>query len=75
MKENKLLPAEKQTVSAEPEVNTVSFAASFLSVLFEQSYSTQDCITVGQVTLSEDDEFIVLACDGIWYEFLALIIN
>ncbi|KAM3259766.1 hypothetical protein ACQJBY_051192 [Aegilops geniculata] len=40
MKENKLLPAEKQTVSAEPEVNTV--------------------------TLSEDDEFIVLACDGIW---------
>ncbi|KAL6844577.1 hypothetical protein ACP4OV_025236 [Aristida adscensionis] len=40
LKQNELLPAEKQIVSAEPEMKTV--------------------------TLSEDDEFIVLACDGIW---------
>ncbi|KQJ91438.1 probable protein phosphatase 2C 70 isoform X2 [Brachypodium distachyon] len=40
LKGNENLPAEKQIVSAEPEVNTVK--------------------------LSEDDEFIVLACDGIW---------
>ncbi|KAG8057728.1 hypothetical protein GUJ93_ZPchr0002g25286 [Zizania palustris] len=40
LKQNECLPADRQIVSAEPELNTV--------------------------TLSEDDEFIVLACDGIW---------
>ncbi|XP_020570654.1 probable protein phosphatase 2C 60 [Phalaenopsis equestris] len=39
-KQNKFLPAEKQIVSAYPDVNIVE--------------------------LSNDDEFIVLACDGIW---------
>ncbi|GJM99514.1 hypothetical protein PR202_ga16620 [Eleusine coracana subsp. coracana] len=40
LKQNELLPAERQIVTAEPELKTVK--------------------------LSEDDEFIVLACDGIW---------
>ncbi|GJN34609.1 hypothetical protein PR202_gb23288 [Eleusine coracana subsp. coracana] len=40
LKQNELLPAERQIVTAEPELKTVQ--------------------------LSEDDEFIVLACDGIW---------
>uniref|UniRef100_A0A0E0M4G5 protein-serine/threonine phosphatase n=1 Tax=Oryza punctata TaxID=4537 RepID=A0A0E0M4G5_ORYPU len=40
LKQNELLPAERQIVTAEPELNTVK--------------------------LSEDDEFIILACDGIW---------
>ncbi|KAM0871694.1 hypothetical protein ACQ4PT_039219 [Festuca glaucescens] len=40
MKNNLRFPADRQIVSAEPEVNTVQ--------------------------LSDDDEFIVLACDGIW---------
>ncbi|KAH6790922.1 Protein phosphatase 2C family protein [Perilla frutescens var. frutescens] len=39
-KQNKFLPAEKQIVTADPDVNTVE--------------------------LSDDDEFVVLACDGIW---------
>ncbi|XP_040968932.1 probable protein phosphatase 2C 60 isoform X2 [Gossypium arboreum] len=39
-KKNKLLPAEKQTVSANPDINTVE--------------------------LCDDDDFLVLACDGIW---------
>uniref|UniRef100_A0A0D9XGN6 protein-serine/threonine phosphatase n=1 Tax=Leersia perrieri TaxID=77586 RepID=A0A0D9XGN6_9ORYZ len=40
LKQNELLPAERQIVTAEPELKTVK--------------------------LSEDDEFIILACDGIW---------
>ncbi|KAM0862482.1 hypothetical protein ACQ4PT_045247 [Festuca glaucescens] len=40
LKNNLRFPADRQIVSAEPEVNTVQ--------------------------LSDDDEFIVLACDGIW---------
>ncbi|PUZ71923.1 hypothetical protein GQ55_2G352500 [Panicum hallii var. hallii] len=40
LKQNEVLPAERQIVTAEPELKTVK--------------------------LSEDDEFIVLACDGIW---------
>jgi len=43
LKQNEVLPAERQIVTAEPELKTVK--------------------------LSEDDEFIVLACDGIWYGF------
>lgn len=39
-KRNKLLPAEEQIVTANPNINTIE--------------------------LSDDDEFIVLACDGIW---------
>ncbi|KAG8636415.1 probable protein phosphatase 2C 60 isoform X2 [Manihot esculenta] len=39
-KQNKFLPAEKQIVTANPDINTVE--------------------------LCDDDEFIVLACDGIW---------
>ncbi|KAG9130730.1 hypothetical protein Leryth_012672 [Lithospermum erythrorhizon] len=39
-KQNKDLPAEKQIVTANPDINSVE--------------------------LSDDDEFIVLACDGIW---------
>ncbi|XP_062099374.1 probable protein phosphatase 2C 60 [Humulus lupulus] len=39
-KQNKFLPAEKQIVTASPEINTVE--------------------------LCDDDEFLVLACDGIW---------
>ncbi|KAI3454002.1 hypothetical protein Pfo_010665 [Paulownia fortunei] len=39
-KQNKFLPAEKQIVTANPDINIVE--------------------------LSDDDEFIVLACDGIW---------
>ncbi|CAI9784780.1 unnamed protein product [Fraxinus pennsylvanica] len=39
-KQNKFLPAEKQIVTANPDVNIVE--------------------------LCDDDEFIVLACDGIW---------
>ncbi|KAK4274500.1 hypothetical protein QN277_017708 [Acacia crassicarpa] len=39
-KQNKFLPAEKQIVTANPDINTVE--------------------------LCEDDEFVVLACDGIW---------
>ncbi|XP_062193428.1 probable protein phosphatase 2C 70 [Phragmites australis] len=40
LKQNEFLPAERQIVTAEPELKTVK--------------------------LSEDDEFLVLACDGIW---------
>ncbi|XP_065848477.1 probable protein phosphatase 2C 60 isoform X2 [Euphorbia lathyris] len=39
-KQNKFLPAEKQIVTANPDINTVE--------------------------LCDDDEFVVLACDGIW---------
>lgn len=39
-KQNKFLPAERQIVTASPDINTVE--------------------------LCEDDDFIVLACDGIW---------
>ncbi|KAL4284505.1 hypothetical protein GQ457_16G000400 [Hibiscus cannabinus] len=39
-KQNKFLPAEKQIVTANPDVNTVE--------------------------LCDDDDFLVLACDGIW---------
>nr|POE96241.1 isoform 2 of probable protein phosphatase 2c 60 [Quercus suber] len=39
-KQNKYLPAEKQIVTANPDINTVE--------------------------LCDDDDFIVLACDGIW---------
>ncbi|KAK6267771.1 hypothetical protein QUC31_011931 [Theobroma cacao] len=39
-KQNKTLPAEKQVVTANPDINTVE--------------------------LCDDDEFLVLACDGIW---------
>ncbi|KAG8381932.1 hypothetical protein BUALT_Bualt05G0024100 [Buddleja alternifolia] len=39
-KQNKFLPAEKQVVTASPDINIVE--------------------------LCDDDEFIVLACDGIW---------
>ncbi|XP_048234054.1 probable protein phosphatase 2C 60 [Ricinus communis] len=39
-KQNKSLPAEKQIVTANPDINTVE--------------------------LCDDDEFLVLACDGIW---------
>jgi len=39
-KQNKFLPAEKQIVTANPDINVVE--------------------------LCEDDEFIVLACDGVW---------
>ncbi|KAL3844073.1 hypothetical protein ACJIZ3_001476 [Penstemon smallii] len=39
-KQNKFLPAEKQVVTADPDINIVE--------------------------LCDDDEFIVLACDGIW---------
>lgn len=41
-KQNKFLSAEKQIVTASPDINTVD--------------------------LCEDDEFMVLACDGIWYD-------
>ncbi|XP_075503626.1 putative protein phosphatase 2C 60 isoform X1 [Primulina tabacum] len=40
MKQNKLLPAEEQTVTANPDIITVE--------------------------LSEDDDFLIIACDGIW---------
>ncbi|XP_071917867.1 probable protein phosphatase 2C 60 isoform X2 [Coffea arabica] len=39
-KQNKFLPAEKQIVTANPDINTVE--------------------------LCEDDDFVVLACDGVW---------
>ncbi|EPS61601.1 hypothetical protein M569_13194, partial [Genlisea aurea] len=39
-KQNKYLPAERQIVTANPDINIVE--------------------------LCDDDEFIVLACDGIW---------
>ncbi|KAK4401120.1 putative protein phosphatase 2C 60 [Sesamum angolense] len=39
-KQNKFLPAEKQIVTADPDINIVE--------------------------LCDDDEFVVLACDGIW---------
>ncbi|XXG58625.1 hypothetical protein AAC387_Pa04g0893 [Persea americana] len=39
-KQNKFLPAEKQIVTANPDINTVD--------------------------LCDDDDFIVIACDGIW---------
>uniref|UniRef100_A0ACD5XVM9 Uncharacterized protein n=1 Tax=Avena sativa TaxID=4498 RepID=A0ACD5XVM9_AVESA len=48
LKTNEHLPADRQIVSAEPEVKTVQ--------------------------LSDDDEFIVLACDGIWYDFFFAVI-
>ncbi|KAK4354419.1 hypothetical protein RND71_026613 [Anisodus tanguticus] len=40
LKQNKLLPAEKQIVTANPDIHSVE--------------------------LSNDDDFLVLACDGIW---------
>ncbi|KAG5065467.1 hypothetical protein JHK86_009198 [Glycine max] len=44
-KQNKFLPAEKQIVTANPDINTVE--------------------------LCDEDEFVVLACDGIWYSSYA----
>jgi protein phosphatase 1G len=38
MKNNLRFPADRQIVSAEPEVNTVSFPALFLSVLFDHNF-------------------------------------
>ncbi|CAK9133789.1 unnamed protein product [Ilex paraguariensis] len=40
LKQNKSLPAEKQIVTANPDINTVE--------------------------LCDDDDFLILACDGIW---------
>ncbi|KAF8400506.1 hypothetical protein HHK36_013804 [Tetracentron sinense] len=44
-KQNKFLPAEKQIITACPDINTVD--------------------------LCDDDEFLVLACDGICFQFFA----
>ncbi|KAK4349483.1 hypothetical protein RND71_032238 [Anisodus tanguticus] len=48
-KQNKFLPAEKQIVTADPDINIVD--------------------------LCDDDDFIVLACDGVWYAFWTLRFN
>ncbi|CAL9188957.1 unnamed protein product, partial [Musa hybrid cultivar] len=44
-KQNKFLPAEKQVVTCNPDINIVE--------------------------LCDDDEFLILACDGVWYAFSA----
>jgi protein phosphatase 1G len=69
LKQNEALPAERQIVTAEPELKTVSFAGQLVSlfpfILNKMELSIP--LSFYQVKLSEDDEFIVLACDGIWY--------
>jgi len=70
LKQNEVLPAERQIVTAEPELKTVSCADPFLSILpFLKQNLLRIALASDQVKLSEDDEFIVLACDGIWYDF------
>ena len=70
LKQNEVLPAERQIVTAEPELKTVSCADPFLSILpFLKQNLLRIALASDQVKLSEDDEFIVLACDGIWYGF------
>jgi protein phosphatase 1G len=69
MKQNEDLPAERQIVTAEPELKTVSFSGH-LVLLFPFILNKMEpsiLLSFYQVKLSEDDEFIVLACDGIWY--------
>jgi protein phosphatase 1G len=70
LKQNEFLPAERQIVTAEPELKTVGFGGPFLSVFLfiEILNKTKVALASDQVQLSEDDEFIVLACDGIWYD-------
>ncbi|CAK9141319.1 unnamed protein product [Ilex paraguariensis] len=57
-KQNKFLPAEKQIVTASPDINTVC-----LLILVIISISHNWFVLV---ELCDDDDFIVLACDGIW---------
>lgn len=68
-KQNKFLPADKQIVTANPDVNIVSTERPF-QLLFLRLPNFGLLITLClwplQVELCDDDEFIVLACDGIW---------
>ncbi|CAH2041060.1 unnamed protein product [Thlaspi arvense] len=49
LKRNRLLPAEKQIVTANPDINKAC-----------------SICTSCNVELCDDDEFLILACDGIW---------
>ncbi|KAK4590089.1 hypothetical protein RGQ29_020594 [Quercus rubra] len=53
-KQNKSLPADRQIVTANPDIKTV--CGIWTSAVF---------VRIG-VELCDDDEFLVLACDGIW---------
>lgn len=72
LKQNDLLPVERQIVTAEPELKTVGFGDPFYQYFFLKPWTQihnllRVALASDQVQLSEDDEFIVLACDGIWY--------
>lgn len=65
-KQNKFLPSEKQIVTASPDINTVS-VSNAVSLSPETSSITLFCFFFTlQVELCGDDDFLVLACDGIW---------
>lgn len=73
-KQNKSLPPEKQIMTANPDVNIVgamdhaykivSFDRAYMKFVYKSWY----IFGFQQVELCDDDDFIVLACDGIWYE-------
>jgi protein phosphatase 1G len=74
-KQNKFLTPDKQILTANPDINTVSlFSALFLQLTIAcylpMSYHSLFGISLFhsflQVELSDDDDFLVLACDGIW---------
>ncbi|KAL0447557.1 UNVERIFIED_CONTAM: putative protein phosphatase 2C 11 [Sesamum latifolium] len=60
-KQNKFLPAEKQIVTADPDINIHGKKYDIVSC-----YASDFLNFLNQVELCDDDEFVVLACDGIW---------
>lgn len=70
---NKSLPAEKQMVTANPEINTVCNPlvdmlplGDIFLILFLFFVLIYLFIYLNQASLCNDDDFMVLACDGIW---------
>ncbi|KAJ6691185.1 PROTEIN PHOSPHATASE 2C 60 ISOFORM X1-RELATED [Salix koriyanagi] len=63
-KQNKFFPVEKQIVTANPDINTVCLSVFMIMVLFFSPTSNL-ILYLHQVQLCDDDDFLVLACDGI----------
>ncbi|KAG5226717.1 phosphatase 2C family protein [Salix suchowensis] len=63
-KQNKFFPVEKQIVTANPGINTVCLSFFMIIVLFFSPTSNL-ILYLHPVKLCDDDDFLVLACDGI----------
>ncbi|RZR83490.1 hypothetical protein BHM03_00010099 [Ensete ventricosum] len=70
-KQNKFLPAEKQVVTCNPDVNTVSISHRSMYRSAARPVHTGRYGPYRSVELCDDDEFLILACDGVWYAFSA----